>query len=59
MYVDDGAPRTPAHLSELIVTGIELVYLELQVQGPHELMQPYYAFRDDDGHVLYVTAVAF
>lgn len=59
MYVDDGAPLTPIHLSEFIVTSIELVYLELQVLAPRELMQPYYAFRDSDGSILYVPAVSF
>jgi len=59
MYVDDGAPLGPVHLSEFVVTSVELVYLELQVIGPHELLQPYYAFRDLGGSVLYVPAVAF
>jgi hypothetical protein len=59
MYVDDGAPVGPVHLSEFVVTSVELVYLELQVIGPHELMQPYYAFREPGGSVLYVPAVAF
>jgi hypothetical protein len=59
MYVDDGAPLPPVHLSEFVVTSVELVYLELQVIGPHELMQPYYAFREPGGSVLYVPAVAF
>ncbi|HAF11293.1 MAG TPA: hypothetical protein DCK98_14590 [Chloroflexi bacterium] len=58
MYVDDGAPQGPVHLSEFVVTSIELVYLELQVQGPRELMQPYYAFREPGGSVLYIPAVA-
>jgi hypothetical protein len=58
MYVDDGAPLGPVHLSEFVVTSIELVYLELQVQGPRELMQPYYAFREAGGSVLYIPAVA-
>jgi hypothetical protein len=58
MYVDDGAPLGPVHLSEFVVTSIELVYLELQVQGPRELMQPYYSFREPGGSVLYIQAVA-
>ena len=58
MYVDDGAPPEPVHLSEFVVTSIELVYLELQVQGPRELMQPYYSFRETGGSVLYIQAVA-
>jgi hypothetical protein len=57
MYVDDGAPLGPVHLSEFVVTSVELVYLELQVLGPRELMQPYYAFRDPGGNVVYVPAV--
>jgi hypothetical protein len=59
MYVDDDAPLGPVHLSEFVVTSVELVYLELQVIGPHELMQPYYAFREAGGSVLYVPAVTF
>jgi len=59
MYVDDGAPLLPVHLSEFTATTVELVYLELQVLGPRELMQPYYAFREPGGSVLYVPAVAF
>jgi hypothetical protein len=59
MYVDDGSPLGPVHLSEFVVTSIELVYLELQVIGPRELMQPYYGFRENGGSVLYVAAVAF
>ena len=59
MYVDDGAPVAPVHLAEFVVTSVELVYLELQVIGPRELMQPYYAFRESGGSVLYVPAVAF
>ncbi|MDQ6857660.1 MAG: hypothetical protein M3Z65_01555 [Chloroflexota bacterium] len=59
MYVDDGAPVGPVHLSDFAVTSIELVYLELQVTGPHELLQPYYAFRELGGSILYVPAVAF
>ncbi len=57
MYVDDGAPAGPTHLAEFVVTSIELVYLELQVLGPRELMQPYYAFRERAGNVLYVPAL--
>ena len=45
MYVDDGAPLAPVTLSEFAVTSVELVYLEVEVLGPRELMQPYYAFR--------------
>ena len=59
MYVDDGAPAAPIHLAEFVVTSVELVYLEVQVIGPRELMQPYYAFRESGGSVLYVPAVAF
>jgi hypothetical protein len=59
MYVDDGAPLGPVYLSEFVVTSVELVYLELQVIGPRELMQPYYAFRESGGSVLYVAAVTF
>jgi len=59
MYVDDGAPLGPVHLSEFVVTSVELVYLEVEVLGPRELMQPYYAFREAGGSVLYVPAVVF
>jgi hypothetical protein len=59
MYVDDGAPSGPVHLPEFVVASVELVYLELQVIGPRELMQPYYAFRESGGSVLYVPAVVF
>jgi hypothetical protein len=59
MYVDDGAPLGPVHLAEFVVTSVALVYLELQVIGSHELMQPYYAFREAGGSILYVPAVAF
>jgi hypothetical protein len=59
MYVDDAAPLGPVHLAEFAVTSVALVYLELQVIGPHELMQPYYAFRQAAGSILYVPAVAF
>ena len=59
MYVDDGAPLGPIRLAEFVVTSVALIYLELQVIGPHELLQPYYAFREVGGTVLYVPAVAF
>lgn len=59
MYVDDGAPHASAHLDEFVATSVELVYLELQVLRPREIMQPYYAFRDDAGHTLYIPATAF
>lgn len=59
MYVDDGAPLDAVQLPEFVATSVELVYLELQVQGPRELMQPYYAFRQSDGRALYIPAVAF
>jgi hypothetical protein len=59
MYVDDGAPLAPVTLSEFVVTSVELVYLEVEVLGPRELMQPYYAFRETGGSVLYVPAVLF
>ena len=59
MYVDDGARSTPVHLTEFVVTSVELVYLELQVIGPRELMQPDYAFREPGGSVLYIAAVSF
>jgi len=53
MGVDDGAPATPVTLPEFVVTSVELVYLEVEV------MQPYYAFREAGGSVLYVPAVVF
>lgn len=59
MGVDDGAPLAPVTLSEFVVTSVELVYLEVEVLGPRELMQPYYAFRESGGSVLYVPAVYF
>jgi hypothetical protein len=59
MGVDDGAPATPVTLPEFVVTSVELVYLEVEVLGPRELMQPYYAFREAGGSVLYVPAVVF
>ena len=59
MYVDDGSPAGPTRLQEFVVTNVELVYLELQVLGPREVMQPYYAFRDAGANVLYVPAVQF
>lgn len=59
MYVDDGAPPQPVYLSEFVVASVELVYLELQVVGPRELMQPYYAFLERGGSVLYISAVGF
>jgi hypothetical protein len=59
MYVDDGAPAGPAQIQEFVATEVELVYLELQVLGPRELLQPYYGFRDAAGSTLYVPAIAF
>jgi hypothetical protein len=59
VYVDDGAPLAPVTLPEFVVTSVDLVYLEVEVLGPRELMQPYYAFRESGGSVLYVPAVVF
>ena len=41
-----------------MVHAVELAYVEDQVQTSPEVMQPYYAFRNDRGETLYVPAIA-
>jgi hypothetical protein len=55
----EGAPLAPATLPEFAVTSVELVYLEVEVLGPRERKQPYYAFRESGGSVLYAPAIIF
>lgn len=57
MYVDDDTSPDPARIEEFVATTVELAYAELEVIATHELMQPYYVFRDGGGHAVYVPAV--
>jgi hypothetical protein len=45
-------------LDRFVVRAVELAYVEDQVQTSPEVIQPYYAFRGDQGETLYVPAVA-
>jgi hypothetical protein len=58
MFLDDDSSPDPARIDEFAVTSIELAYAETEANASHELMQPYYLFRDSAGHTLYVPAVA-
>ena len=58
IFVDDDTSPDSARIDEFVVTAVELAYAETEVNASHELMQPYYVFRDSAGHALYVPAIA-
>lgn len=58
MYLDDDTWPESASITTFAITKVELAYAEAEVRAPREFMQPYYVFRDDFGHAVYVPAIA-
>lgn len=58
LYVDDGAPWQHGALERFVVTKVELAYAEGEVITAQQIMQPYYVFRDEQQHAVYVPAIA-
>jgi hypothetical protein len=56
-HCEDGGPQLVGKVADFRVTSVELAYWEPQPNGPGELVQPYYVFRNGDGATLYVPAV--
>lgn len=53
----DGGPPLVGEVAEFKVKSVELAYWEPHVDEPRQVMMPYYIFRDEMGHTLYVPAV--
>jgi len=58
MSVDDGGPQQPGSFDQFVVTKVELAYVEGEVITAQQVMQPYYVFRNEQQHALYVPAVS-
>jgi len=58
MYVDDGAAPLKGTVDRFVAREVELAYIEAEVTQEEQIMQPYYAFRNEARQTLYVPAVA-
>ncbi|HLO03587.1 MAG TPA: hypothetical protein VK191_10785 [Symbiobacteriaceae bacterium] len=54
----DGGTPLPPKLEQFRVTQVELAYWEPHSDKPVQVMIPYYLFRDEQFHTLYVPAIA-
>ncbi len=58
MPVDDGTSQPQGALERFVVTKVELAYVEGEVTAAQQMMQPYYVFRNEQQHAVYVPAVS-
>ncbi len=58
MYLDDGAPTTPAQVDRFVVRSVEIAYAEGEVLSDSDIVRPYYVFRGADRQTMYVSAIA-
>jgi hypothetical protein len=53
-----GQADIPSKTERFVVENIELAYIERHVHRPQDIWQPYFVFRDDQGAMIVIPAVA-